>query len=205
LNSFLISIYRDKIKEATEGDNDLLERKTRCFNKLITEQGAVDDFFKTFTNVVKTYGVFYHFAEMRDNVGLENNEFLSLSIFTVMELIQGGTLHDLCYRVAAFNRTLPVPQPPISLDERVILKIASQIVAVLKFLTDQVVHRDIKPLNIMLCNSLSDPQLLLLCRPSTDDAAFFKLLNEISIKVIDFGHPDPNGDGCNVTGASPIP
>jgi serine/threonine protein kinase len=141
---------------------------------------------------------------MRDNVGLENNEFLSLSIFTVMELIQGGTLHDLCYRVAAFNRTLPVPQPPISLDERVILKIASQIVAVLKFLTDQVVHRDIKPLNIMLCNSLSDPQLLLLCRPSTDDAAFFKLLNEISIKVIDFGHPDPNGDGCNVTGASPI-
>jgi hypothetical protein len=41
----------------------------------------------------------------------------------------------------------------------------------------------------MICQRLSDHQLRLLCRPSLDSQEFAELLNQISIKVIDFGHP----------------
>jgi hypothetical protein len=43
----------------------------------------------------------------------------------------------------------------------------------------------------MLCHPLSDDELLLLCRPPADSMEFLQLLNQISIKIIDFGHPGP--------------
>jgi hypothetical protein len=66
----------------------------------MSEHRLVDKFFTAFKNVVKTYGIFYHLAENRHqavrvergyNLGSEDNEFLQLSIYTVMELIQGAS------------------------------------------------------------------------------------------------------------------
>jgi hypothetical protein len=185
----------DKIDPGLYGaDDDLVEKKTRCFNKLNSELKLVDKFFTTFKHVVKTVGIFYHLTERRQGteccvISREENEFLNLSIFSVMELIQGGTLHDVCQRIAAFNRELPPSSPPLCLNEVVMCKIASQVAAVLKLLTNQVVHRDIKPLNIMLCQPLSDSQLRVLCQNSSDTPEFAELLGQICIKIIDFGHP----------------
>ncbi len=74
-----------------------MEKKSHCFNKLMSEQGLVDKFFTTFKNVVKTYGIFYHLSEnwretdRKSPATKEDNEFLQLSIFTVMELIEGDS------------------------------------------------------------------------------------------------------------------
>jgi hypothetical protein len=55
--------------------------------------------------------------------------------------------------------------------------------------SDVTTHSPLKPLNIMLCHHLLDHQLRILCRPPPDGTEFSELLNQITIKVIDFGHP----------------
>jgi len=84
-----------------------------------------------------------------EEIGLRLNNPYILKIFPVkqksrpyivMEYLDGQTLNDL------LNRVRPLPEPDAA-------KIASRICEALDYLhKNQVVHRDLKPQNIMLCN-----------------------------------------------------
>ena len=100
-----------------------MEKKSHCFNKLMSEQGLVDKFFTTFKNVVKTYGIFYHLSEnwretdRKSPATKEDNEFLQLSIFTVMELIEGDSTSMSCCNISVLTHSLKVAHCTIYVGE----------------------------------------------------------------------------------------